>query len=165
VGPLGGKWRPSVGKVRKWYVESRHLHGCSPRLSWLRTDGLSPRVSIERTDRMLIFMGPASLIAGYQQMSAFLHCFIGWLRREAGYGTTDRSAGVLWIVSEALFLGSSDYVQRCRRLVKGCYALNAWDTYGIEPYVDWAWKAYGVLVRFSPAAYTSIRITATLRYE
>jgi hypothetical protein len=42
VGPLGGKWRPSVGKVRKCYVESRHLHGCSPRLSWLRTDGLTP---------------------------------------------------------------------------------------------------------------------------
>jgi hypothetical protein len=22
------KWRPSVGKVREWYVESRHLQGC-----------------------------------------------------------------------------------------------------------------------------------------
>jgi hypothetical protein len=30
VGPLGGKWRQLVGKVGEWYVESRHLQGCSP---------------------------------------------------------------------------------------------------------------------------------------
>jgi hypothetical protein len=30
-------------------------------------------------------------------------CFIGWLGREAGYGPVDRSTGVLWIVSGALF--------------------------------------------------------------
>jgi hypothetical protein len=34
-------------------------------------------------------------------------CFIGWFGREAVYGSADRSAGVLWIVSGALFLGSS----------------------------------------------------------
>jgi hypothetical protein len=52
VGPVGGKGRPSVGKVRKWYVESRRLQGCSPRLCQLSTYGLAPRASIERTDRM-----------------------------------------------------------------------------------------------------------------
>jgi hypothetical protein len=36
----------------------------------------------------------------------FLHCFIGWLGRETGYGPVDRSASVLGIVSEALFLGA-----------------------------------------------------------
>jgi hypothetical protein len=41
VGPIGGKWRPSVGKIWEWYVESRHLQGCSPRLCQLRTDGLA----------------------------------------------------------------------------------------------------------------------------
>jgi hypothetical protein len=25
AGPLGGKWRSSVGKVGEWYVESRYL--------------------------------------------------------------------------------------------------------------------------------------------
>jgi hypothetical protein len=42
VGPLGGKGRQLVGKVREWYVESRHVQGCSPRLCRLRTDGLVP---------------------------------------------------------------------------------------------------------------------------
>jgi hypothetical protein len=32
----------------------------------------------------------------------FLHCFIGWLRREIGYGPVDRSADVLRIASEAV---------------------------------------------------------------
>jgi hypothetical protein len=41
-GALRGKWRQLVGKVREWYVASRHLQGCSPRLCRLRTDGLAP---------------------------------------------------------------------------------------------------------------------------
>jgi hypothetical protein len=40
-------------------------------------------------------------------MFGILHYFIGWLRREIGYGPADRSVGVLWIVSGAFFLGSS----------------------------------------------------------
>jgi hypothetical protein len=42
VGPLGEKWRSSVGKVREWYVESWHLQGCSIHLCRLRTDGFAP---------------------------------------------------------------------------------------------------------------------------
>jgi hypothetical protein len=49
-------------------------------------------------------MGQVSLVVCCQQMFDFLHCFIGWLGRETGYGLTDRSVGVLWIVSGALFL-------------------------------------------------------------
>jgi hypothetical protein len=55
-------WRPggacrwkgeTVGwEDREWYVESKHLQGCSPRLCRLRTDGLAPQGSIECTDRM-----------------------------------------------------------------------------------------------------------------
>jgi hypothetical protein len=41
MGPLGGKWKLLVGKVGEWFVESRHLQGCSPRLCRLRTDGLA----------------------------------------------------------------------------------------------------------------------------
>jgi hypothetical protein len=58
---------------------------------------------------MLVFMGQASLVASCRQMFGFFHCFIGWLGRETGYGPTDRSAGIVWIVSGALFLKSSDY--------------------------------------------------------
>jgi hypothetical protein len=42
MGPLGGKWRPLVGKVGEWYVENWHLQGCSLHLCRLRTDGLAP---------------------------------------------------------------------------------------------------------------------------
>jgi hypothetical protein len=73
-----------------------------------------PRASIERIDRMLLFMVPASLVADYRQMFGFLHYFIGWLGRETGYRLMDWSAGVLWIVLGAPFLGSSDSVQCCR---------------------------------------------------
>jgi hypothetical protein len=139
--PLGGKWRPPVRKVGEWYVESWHLQDCSLCLCRLRTDGLAPRVSIERINRMLVFMGPVSIVAYCRQMFDFLHCFIGWLGRETGYGLVDQSADALWIVSGVLFLRSSDSVQRCWWHVKGCYMWTTWDTYGPGLYVDWAWKA------------------------
>jgi hypothetical protein len=40
-GGIWGKWRQLVRNVREWYVESRHLYGCSPRLCRLRTGGLT----------------------------------------------------------------------------------------------------------------------------
>jgi hypothetical protein len=58
VGPLGGKWRPLVGKVGECDVKSRHLQGCSPRLCRLRLVGWPPRASIERTGRILVY-GPS----------------------------------------------------------------------------------------------------------
>jgi hypothetical protein len=55
-------------------------------------------------------MGPISLVACYRQMFGFLHCFIDWLGIETGYGPADQIVDILWIVSGALFLGSSDSV-------------------------------------------------------
>jgi hypothetical protein len=52
-------------------------------------------------------MGPISLVARYQQMFVFLHYFIGWLRRETGYGPVNRLAGVLWIMSGVVTLSNS----------------------------------------------------------
>jgi hypothetical protein len=40
--PLGESGGPSVGKGGESDVKSRHIQGCSPRLCWLRTDGLAP---------------------------------------------------------------------------------------------------------------------------
>jgi hypothetical protein len=51
-------------------------------------------------------MGPVNLVAYYRQMFGFLHYFIGWLGRETGYGPTDQSVDVLWILSGALFSGA-----------------------------------------------------------
>jgi hypothetical protein len=57
------------------------------------------------------YMGPVSLVAGYQQKLDFFPLFIGCCGREVGYGSTDRSAVVLWILSGALLLGGSGSVQ------------------------------------------------------
>jgi hypothetical protein len=68
------------------------------------------------------------------------HCLIGWLGRETGYGPMDRSAGVMWIVSGALFLESSSPAQLCRRLVKG-YQIRKLPVERIcRTYVDWRGK-------------------------
>jgi hypothetical protein len=49
-------------------------------------------------------------------------------------------------------------------LAKGCLH-GPRERYGIEPYVNRAWKVCGVLIVFSPVVCTSIQITATLGYE
>jgi hypothetical protein len=73
-------------------------------------------------------------------MFGFLYYFIGWLRRETGYGSMDRSANVVWIVSGALFLGSRDSVQLCRWLVEG-YHIRGLPAGSVrQTYVDWCGK-------------------------
>jgi hypothetical protein len=53
-------------------------------------------------------MGLVSLVVGHpDRRLAYVPCLISWLGRETGYEPTDWSAGVLWIMSEALFLESS----------------------------------------------------------
>jgi hypothetical protein len=98
-------------------------------------------------------------------MFGFLHCFIGWLGREIGYGPTDRSAGVLWIVSGALLSGA---------VTLSNFVGGSWNfaTYGDRPqeaYAGRTWAGVGsvrvVLLGFSPAGRTSIRIAVTLEYE
>jgi hypothetical protein len=69
------------------------------------------------------------------------------------------------IVRNSCFSGPVRSVQIYWWIVKGCYTWTTWDMYGREPYADWAWKACGVLVRFSPVGCTLIWIAATLRYE
>jgi hypothetical protein len=82
---------------------------------------------------------PSSLPSTYVWLSPLLL----WLRvREKLDGDPQISQPMCWGYSrEFLFLGSSDSVQLCRWLVKGCYALTVWDTYGRGPYTDWAWDA------------------------
>jgi hypothetical protein len=78
----------------------------------------------------------------------------------------DRSAGVLWIVSGALFSREQ------WDLSKSVGASRKVATYGDRPqeaYTGRTWTGVGsvrvVLVGFSPVGCTSIRITATLGYE
>jgi hypothetical protein len=71
-------------------VGSQHHQGCSPRLCQLRIDGLPPRASIERIDRMLVFMGPVSLVAAINRCLA-LSPLLQWLARERNYIRTHGS--------------------------------------------------------------------------
>jgi hypothetical protein len=64
-------WRPSVGKVGEWYVESQCLQGCSPHLCWLRTDGLAPASKYWTYLSHAGDMGPISLVASCQQKIVF----------------------------------------------------------------------------------------------
>jgi hypothetical protein len=144
--PLGGKWRSLVGNIGEWCVKSRHLQGCSFRLCRLRTDGLGP-VSKYWTYRSDACVYGPSKPSSLSSTDACLcpHCFNGWLERETGYGPTDRSADVLWIMLWAVALLNSvdDYA-------KSCYMWITWDTYGRGLYTDQALKACGVLVKVFP---------------
>jgi hypothetical protein len=53
-------------------------------------------------------MGMINLVVDHHQELGLPPCFIVWLRREAGYGPMDQSAGVLWIVLGAHFFGSTE---------------------------------------------------------
>jgi hypothetical protein len=158
VGPLGKKWRPSVRKVEEWYVESQHLQGCSPRLCQLRTDGLAPWVS-----NVLIacwYMGPIS----------WRSCVTTWLK-PLPPPTPRLSCGGEWgdlirrlgqsVFSRQDFSHVYGFVLTSWGLANGCLR-GPHEMYGRGPYED---RACGVLIKFSPAWCTSIRIIATLRYE
>jgi hypothetical protein len=122
-------------------VAGRHLHGCSSHLCWLRTDGLASK--------------PSSLSLTEAWLNYY---FIGWLGRETGYRHTNWSAGMLWIVSGALFLRSSGIhpnLSTTRERLPHTGTAHRKHTPGVRV----------MLIRFSSAWYTSIRIGMTLGYE
>jgi hypothetical protein len=98
-------------------------------------------------------------------MFDFLHCFIGWLRREIGYGPTDRSASVLWIVSGAFFSGAVTLSNS----ISGSWKVATYGDRPQEAYVRRTWTGVGsvhiMLVGFFPVGCTLIRIAVTLGYE
>jgi hypothetical protein len=140
AGPLEERGDSWLGRSGSGYVVNRHLQYCSPRLCWLRTIRLVPMSKYWTYRSHVGDMGLINLVACYWWMFGFLHCFISWLGRETGYGPADRSSGVLWIVSGDLFLGSSDSVQLCRWLVKGCHVRGPPAGSVRQAYVDWRGK-------------------------
>jgi hypothetical protein len=121
-------------------MASRHLQGCSICLCRLRTVRLAPMSKYWTYRSHAGDMCLVNLVAWCWWVFGFLHCFIGWLGRETGYGPADRSADVLGIVSGALFLGSSDSVQLCRWLVEGCHVRGPSAGSVRRTYVDWREK-------------------------
>jgi hypothetical protein len=140
---------PSVGKVRECDVESRHLQGCSPRLCWLRTDGLALTSKYWTYRSHARNMGPISLVVGRQQKIGFAPTTsIAILGEKLG---TDPRIGqpACWGLSrEPFFSRAVALLNSIDDYAKGCYVLTAWDTYGLGPYVDWAWDVCGRLIGF-----------------
>jgi hypothetical protein len=119
---LGGPVEHSEGKDRESVVAILRFLCGSPCLCRLRIEGLIP-VSKYWTYRSHAGdygpSKPSSWLPTYALLCS--HCFIGWLGRETGYGPVDRSAGVLWIVSGALFSGTVALLNSVGDCVKGCH--------------------------------------------
>jgi hypothetical protein len=49
---------------------------------------------------------------------------------------------------EPFFSGAVDLFKFADDYAKGCYALTAWNTYGLGPCADWAWDVCGMLLGF-----------------
>jgi hypothetical protein len=157
---------PSIEKVGGGCdIESWHLQNFRPSLYRLRTERLIPMSKHWMYRSHAEDMGPISLVICRQQRVALPHYFNDCLGRETRYGPTDRSGSVLWIVTGALFLESSDSAHRYWALHKRLLCIDhvryVWfgTIRGLS--VECVWH----IGRVSTAGYTSIRIAATLRYE
>jgi hypothetical protein len=148
--PLGGKWRLSIGKVGEWYVENRHLQGCSPHLCRLRTDRLAPTTKYWTYWSHVRGMGSVSLVASHQQK-------VGFAPTASLVGSGEKLGTDPWIGQSSccglcwepfFFSGAVTLLNSVDDYTKGCYALTTWDMYGLGPYAEWAWDACGVLVKF-----------------
>jgi hypothetical protein len=164
-GHLGGPVEYSEEKGRESVVAMLRFLCGRPCLCRLRTEGLVPVSKYWMYRSHVSDMGLVSLVACYRHMFGFLHYFIGWLLRETGYQPTDRSAGVPWIVSGALFLRSNDSVQLCRCFVKGCHVWWPPAESVRRTYVDWRGKrTCHISWVFSCRVYIDSN-AVTLRYE
>jgi hypothetical protein len=146
------RWKVEDHRLRRsvsdmWQADTSKV--VAPHVCRLRTDGLAPTSKYWTYRSHTGDMGLVSLVIYCQQvlgLSALLQ-WLCWERNWGGSYTTTQSG---WEVeSGALFLRSSAYVQPCWWLTKGCYTRTTWDTYGLGPYVDWAWDACDMLIGFS----------------
>jgi hypothetical protein len=160
-----GSVEHSNGKSGKSVVVILRFLCSSLRLCQLRTKGLVPLSKYWAYRSRAGDMGPVSLVSYHQQMLG-LRLLIRWLCWERNWGGSHGplSWAERWS-REHFFSGAVVSNQCCWRLAKGCYMRATWDTYGRRSYVNWVWKAGGMLVGFSPIWCTAIQITVTLGYE
>jgi hypothetical protein len=141
----------TIGLWGDWTTGDRAgpLGGCSPRLCQLRIDGLAPTSKYWMYRSHAEDMGLINLIACCRQKLG-LRLLLLWLSvGEKLDGDPQIGQPACWGCSQnSFFLGVVGSVQNCWRLTKGCYALTAWDTYSLGPYMDWAWDTRGVLIEF-----------------
>jgi hypothetical protein len=153
---LGGSVAHSKGKSGESVVTILMFLCGSPR-SW---------ASIERTNHMLVIMGPVSLVVGCQQkldFSSLLH----WLLWERSCVWTHESVSY-----RAIDCVGSPFSQRQWIYSNLLTTARKVTTYGDrlqEAYAGYIWTGVGsvrvVLIGFSPTGCTSIQIVTTLEYK
>jgi hypothetical protein len=154
VGPLGKSGDSWLGRSGSAYVASRHLQGCSPRLCRLRTVQLAPASKYWTYRSHAGDMGPVSLVVDCQHELTFPHSSLVVVEEKLGMNPWIEWPSCCRLCREPFFSGAVELFKSVDDCMKGCYMLTTWDTYGRGPYTDWAWKACGVLVGFSPAGCT-----------
>jgi hypothetical protein len=87
--------------------------------------GWPPQASIERTDRMLVFMGPVSIVAGCQQMLSFAPT-ASLVGSGEKLGTDPRIGQLVCcgLYQEPFFSGAVALLNAVDNLMKGCYTLT-----------------------------------------
>jgi hypothetical protein len=140
TGPLGEREDNWLGKSVSGYVVSRHLQGCSPPPVSIKDYSVGPHeqvLNVPIACRRYGSSKPNSLLLMDVWLSPLLH----WLARERNWvrtrGSVSRRAGDC---VGSPFLGSSDSVQLCRRLVEGCHVRGPPAGSVRWAYVDWCGK-------------------------
>jgi hypothetical protein len=146
----------SVGKIEEWYVKSWHHQGCKPAYVSYKPMSWPPRVSIERTDCILVY-GPSKLVTCHRQKLG-LSILLFWLRvGEKLDGDPQIDQPTCWGCSwQFLFLGSSEIRPNlsvtCERLLCFDHVRYVWSGTIRGLSVGCAWRVGQV----SPAGYISI---------
>jgi hypothetical protein len=92
-------------------------------------------------------MGPVSLLDDRQQKVGFTAtAWMAVLGEKLGMDLCFNQPLCCELGQEPFFLGAVVLLNSVDDYAKGCYALTAWDTYGLRPYVNWAWDVCGILV-------------------
>jgi hypothetical protein len=165
-GALCGKWRQLVWKVGEWVRGKPAPPSFEPLPVSIKDHSVGLHEQVLNVLILCRWYGPGKPSS---QLSTeawlFPTALLAILGEKLG---TDPWIGWLaccGLCREPFFSGAVDLFKSVDDCMKGCYIWTVWDTYGRRPYMDWAWKACGVLVGFFLAGCTSIRITTTLGYE
>jgi hypothetical protein len=153
---LGGSVAHSKGKSGESVVTILMFLCGSPR----------PWASIERTNHMLVIMGPVSLVVGCQQkldFSSLLH----WLLWERSWVWTHES--VSYRAMDCVRSPSSRRQWIYSNLLTTARKVTTYGDHLQEAYAGHIWTGVGsihvVLIGFFPTGCTSIRIVVTLEYK
>jgi hypothetical protein len=136
--PLRESGGPLIEKGGECDMESQHLQNYSPRLCWLRIDGLALVSKYWRYWSHAGDMGPVNLCSMFvNKYLAFITASMIVKGEKLGGGPADRSTNVLGIVSGALFLWAVGSIQLCWVSVKGCHVRRLPVGSVRVAYVDW----------------------------